>query len=107
MAQLSDALAHKITVARQMLAGPALDAAIAALEQEHAAAERALLANLADKARLRRREALATLRLLHRETIAASQEPGRAERRPLRMRARRLFGQRRKRPRHTPPKPRR
>jgi hypothetical protein len=103
---LSDHLSQKIADLRQRLTGAALDAGIAALVQEHAAAERALLSSLAEKARQRRREALATLRLLHRENRVAALA-GPAQRGPLRTRPRRRGRQRPKPPRHTPPKPRR
>jgi hypothetical protein len=70
MGQLSDEFARKVSDAQRNLSGPALQAALAALKQEHSAAERALLANPATKARHRRRELLAALRALYREHLA-------------------------------------
>jgi len=105
-AQLSDDFARKVADARQNLKGPALEAALARLRHEHHAAERALMATLATKARHRRREVLAALRALYREHVATA-APQRTSRRTLRTRARRRARQRRKPPRNAPPRPRR
>jgi hypothetical protein len=63
LASLSNLFATKIADARRRLTGSALEAAIAALKQEQAAAERELLATLAQQARQRRGEVLAALRV--------------------------------------------
>ena len=58
---------RKIADVRMRLSGPALAAALAALRQEHVAAERALSAKLSGQARDHRREALASLRRRRKE----------------------------------------
>lgn len=91
MGQLSDEFARKVSDAERNLRGPALQAALAALKQEHSAAERALLA---------------ALRALYREHLATV-APQPTQRRTLRTRARRRAWQRRKSPRNMPLRPRR
>lgn len=58
---------RKIADVRARLSGPSLIAALAALRQEHVAAERSLSAQLSGQARQRRREALASLRARRKE----------------------------------------
>lgn len=108
LALLDVGFAQKISAARQQLKGDALSAALAVLKQEHAAARRVLIAELAARARMRRRMVLTELRAIHKlnATVASNSESAPTRRQSLRTRARRRYRLRRKPSRNTPPKPR-